>query len=89
MAAFLLAQKRKETTIMSEKNITWRMETPIAVLSSYVKEINLVSWNGSDPKYDSRNWHPGREKCEKGITLTEEEARVLMDALKEVFGDEE
>lgn len=78
---------------MSEKNIACRMEKPIAVLSrnerGYTKEINLISWNGADPKYDIRNWHPGREKCGKGITLTEEEARALMDALKEVFGDEE
>jgi len=77
---------------MSEKSITFRIEMPIAVLSrnerGYTKEINLVSWNGSDPKYDIRNWHPGREKCGKGIALTEEEARALMDALKEVFGDE-
>ena len=78
---------------MSEKNITFRMEMPIAVLSKnergYTKEINLVSWNGADPKYDIRSWHPDRQKCGKGITLTEEEARALMNALKEVFGDDE
>jgi len=77
---------------MSEKSITFRIEMPIAVLSrnerGYTKEINLVSWNGSDPKYDIRNWHPGREKCGKGITLSEEEVRALMDALKEVYGNE-
>ena len=41
---------------MTEKNITFRMEKPIAVLSrnerGYTKEINIVSWNGADPKYD-------------------------------------
>ena len=78
---------------MTEKGITCEIVRPIAVLSEnercYTKEINLVSWNGADPKYDIRNWHPGREKCGKGITMTEEEARVLMDALKEVFGEEE
>jgi len=78
---------------MTEKNITCEIVRPIAVLSEnergYTKEINLVSWSGADPKYDIRNWHPGREKCGKGITLTEEEARTLMDALKEVFGDGE
>ena len=66
---------------------------PIAVLSEnekgYTREINLVSWNGAEPKYDIRNWHPNREKCGKGITLTEEEARILMDALNEVLGEEE
>lgn len=77
---------------MSEKNITFRMEKPIAVLSrnerGYTRELNLVSWNGADPKYDIRNWHPGREKCGKGITLTEEETRALMNALKEMFAEE-
>ena len=79
--------------IMTEKGITCEIVRPIAVLSEnergYTREVNLVSWNGADPKYDIRNWHPGREKCGKGITLTEEEARALMDALKEVFGEEE
>lgn len=75
---------------MTEKSITCEIVEPIAVLSEnekgYTKEINLVSWNGAEPKFDIRNWHPDREKCGKGITLTEEEAHALMDALKEVFG---
>ena len=78
---------------MTKKNIACEIVRPIAVLSEnergYTKEINLVSWNGAKPKYDIRNWHPGREKSGKGITLMEEEAIVLMDALKEVFYDEE
>ena len=78
---------------MAEKSITCEIVRPISVLSEnekgYTREINLVSWNGAEPKYDIRNWHPGREKCGKGITLTEEEARALMDALKEVFGEEQ
>ena len=57
---------------MTEKNITFRMEKPIAVLSrnerGYTKEINLVSWNGAEPKYDIRSWHPDRQKC--GIIST-------------------
>lgn len=78
---------------MSEKSITFRMEMPIAVLSrnerGYTKEINLVSWNGAEPKYDIRSWHPDRQKCGKGIALTKDEAVALMDALKEVLGDDE
>lgn len=46
----------------------------IAVLSTsdsdYTKEINLISWNGKEPKYDIRSFSPNREKCGKGITLT-------------------
>ena len=78
---------------MTEKGITCEIVRQIAVLSEnergYTKEINLVSWNGAEPKYDIRNWHPDREKCGKGIALNEEEAHALMDALKEVFGEEE
>ncbi len=78
---------------MAEKSITCEIVKPISVLSEnekgYTKEINLVSWNGGEPKYDIRNWHPDREKCGKGITLTEEEACALKNALKEVLGEEE
>ena len=84
--------KRKEG-YMTKRSITCEIARPIAVLSEnergYTKEINLVSWNRADPKYDIRNWHPSREKCGKGITLNEEEAHALMDALREVFGEEE
>lgn len=77
---------------MAEKIITCEIVEPIAVLSEnergYTKEINLVSWNGAEPKFDIRNWHPGREKSGKGITLTKEEIMNLMDAMEEVFGDE-
>ena len=78
---------------MAENSITCEIVESIAVLSEnekgYTKEINLVSWNGADPKYDIRNWHPGRERSGKGITLTEDETVALMEALKEMFGDDE
>ncbi|SDM69764.1 YdbC family protein [Sediminibacillus halophilus] len=46
------------------------------------KELNLVSWNGRDPKYDIRDWAPDHEKMGKGITLTKEEAENLKKALE-------
>ena len=76
---------------MTEKTITCEIVRPIAVLSEnergYTREINLVSWNGAEPKYDIRNWHPGREKCGKGITLSRDEAVALKDALNNVLND--
>ena len=78
---------------MIGKTITCEIVRPIAVLSEnergYTKEVNLVSWNGGDPKYDIRNWHPGRERSGKGITLTRDEIFALYDALKGVFSDDE
>ena len=53
----------------------------IAVLSEspkgWTKELNLISWNGRDPKYDLRDWAPNKKKMGKGVTLTEEELKSL------------
>ncbi|WP_425540191.1 YdbC family protein [Microaceticoccus formicicus] len=49
------------------------------------KEFNLVSWNERDPKYDIREWDPDHKKMSKGITMTEEEAKILYEILKDEF----
>ena len=41
----------------------------------WTKELNLISWNGRDPKYDIRDWDPDHQKMGKGVTLTENELR--------------
>lgn len=57
----------------------------IGVLSSnakgWQKELNKVSWNGGEPKYDIREWAPDHERMGKGVTLTEEE----VDRLREIL----
>ena len=78
---------------MTEKSISCEIVEPIAVLSEnekgYTKEINLVRWNGAEPKFDIRNWHPGRVRSGKGIALTKDEIINLMEALKEGLSDGE
>ena len=68
------------------KEIQYEIVKEIAVLSKsdsgYTKEINLISWNGKEPKYDVRSFSPNREKCGKGITLTADEAAALLEALQ-------
>ena len=57
----------------------------IGVLSEnakgWQKELNKISWNGAEPKYDIRDWAPDHEKMGKGVTLTEEEAQKLKELL--------
>lgn len=48
------------------------------------KELNLVSWNEREPKYDIRDWSAGHEKMGKGITLTADEVRNLRDILNQL-----
>ena len=47
----------------------------------WTKELNLVSWNERQAKYDIREWEPDHEKMAKGITLSREEAVRLKDLL--------
>ena len=45
------------------------------------KELNLISWNGKEAKYDIREWSPEHEKMGKGITLSIEELKELKKLL--------
>ena len=65
---------KEEIGILSESSKGW------------TKELNLISYNGAEPKYDIRDWAPAREKMGKGVTLNEDEARKLYELLKEKLG---
>ena len=79
-------QKAKTEKGQEMKEIQYEIVKEIAVLSAsdsgYTKEINLISWNGKEPKYDVRSFSPNREKCGKGITLNADEAAALLKALQ-------
>ena len=61
--------------------INYEIKEHIGIISEnkngWTKELNLVSWNDNDPKYDIRDWNPTHDKMSRGITLTEEEAYEL------------
>lgn len=65
-------------------DIQYEIVQTIAVLSEsargWKKELNLISWNGRDPKYDIRDWSENHEKMGKGVTLSKEEVEKLKDA---------
>lgn len=46
------------------------------------KELNLISWNGREPKYDIRDWSEDHTKMGKGVTLSKEELTQLKEILK-------
>ena len=51
----------------------------------WVKELNLISWNGGEPKYDIRSWNEDHTRMGKGITLSKEEAEALKAALNKAL----
>jgi hypothetical protein len=61
-----------EIGIISENSKGWR------------KEINLISWNGGEPKYDIRDWAPEHEKMGKGTNLTKDEVMKLKEILNTI-----
>jgi len=52
--------------------------------SGWVKELNLVSWNDREPKYDLRDWSANHDKMGKGVTLTREELVALKELLNSI-----
>lgn len=61
----------------------------IGVLSEsargWTKELNMVSWNEREAKYDIREWSPDHSRMGKGVTLTEED----IENLKKLLNGEE
>ena len=57
----------------------------IGVLSEnakgWTKELNKVSWNDREAKYDLREWNPDHTRMGKGVTLTDEEVETLRKLL--------
>lgn len=51
---------------------------------SWRKELNLISWNDKDAKYDIRDWSPEHEKMGKGVTLSKDELIKLRTLLNEM-----
>jgi hypothetical protein len=49
--------------------------------SGWTKELNLISWNDREPKYDLRDWSADHEKMSKGVTLSREELQALKELL--------
>lgn len=54
----------------------------------WAKELNLISWNGKDAKYDIRDWSPDHENMSKGITLAEKDIKALKALLDEIQFDD-
>ncbi len=68
--------------------IKYEITEKIAILSekgNWTKELNKVSWNDRAAKFDLRDWNHEEGKMGKGVTLSDEEAKVLKEALEKVL----
>ena len=62
---------------------SYEIKKHIGVISEgsggWTRELNLISWNGKEPKYDIRDWGPEHEKMGKGITLSSKDVKALQE----------
>ena len=66
---------------MNKQEITYTLVQQLCVLEergAWNLEFNVISWNGEEPKYDIP-WNTDHSRCGKGITLTEESLKRLVD----------
>lgn len=49
--------------------------------SGWSKELNLISWNGKEPKYDLREWSFEHAQMSKGVSFTKDEILKLKEIL--------
>lgn len=70
----------------NKQDFSYEIVKTIGVLSTspkgWTKELNLVSWNGREAKYDKREWSPDHDKMDKGVTLSATEIETLRDLLR-------
>ena len=68
--------------------VTFEITKELGVISEnakgWTRELNLVSWNEREPKYDIRDWSPDGSRMAKGISLTEDELKTLKGILDDM-----
>ena len=68
---------------------TFKIEEQIAILrvadTGWTRELGKVVWYNKPMTIDVRWWSPDKKKAGKGISLTEDEAKQLLNGLKELF----
>ena len=68
--------------------IKYEIIKKIGILSTFAKgwtkELNLISWNDRESKYDLRDWVPEYEKMGKGVTLSKEDLLELKELLNTI-----
>lgn len=69
-----------------DREVTFEIVEEIGVIATHStgwkKELNLVSWNGGQAKYDIRDWDPGHSRMSRGVTLKEQEMRQIVELLR-------
>lgn len=84
-----MANKQNTNQRKGNDEVTFEIREHIGVLEErkdgWTKEVNIVAWNGGQAKIDIRDWDPSHERMSRGITLFEDAAEKLAEALAQRY----
>ena len=84
-----MAVYNNSNNLTPNRDIEYRMVEHLGVIDAHKngwnREVNIVAWNGKQPKIDIRDWSQDHTRMSRGITLTEEQAEKLTAALAERY----
>lgn len=71
------------------KEFDYTIVKHLGTLASYREgqqtlEVNIISYNGAEPKIDIRRWNRQDNRMLKGVTITREEAEILKNILMDI-----
>ena len=70
-----------------KKDFTFKVVERISTISDktdlWPLELNLVSFNGEEPKYDLRRWNKSHTRMGRGTTLTLGELKALSMSIED------
>lgn len=71
-----------------DHEVTFEIRDHLGILSTsnsgWNKELNMVAWNGCSEKFDLRDWDREHRTMSRGITMTREETKALLDILSSI-----
>ncbi|MGM9540449.1 YdbC family protein [Anaerovibrio sp.] len=74
--------------LVAEDSLVYDIKKKLGVISTarngWTKEINLVAWNGGEPRYELRSWSPDHRRMGKGISFNKEELGSLREILTQL-----
>jgi len=82
-------QERRTNTVSEKEKteIVFEIREHLGVIGAYPtgwqKELNLVAWNGTPPKYDIRDWDHDHEHMSRGITMHRDEMKKLVQIVSD------
>ena len=83
----MVANKAKAGNALWQKSNTRSLsasQSSESVPAAGTRQLNLISWNEGEPKYDIRDWSPDGTRMGKGISLSHDELAILKGILEDM-----